>query len=249
MREASRQLPGHQPAGELEQRQRVAPGLGDDPVPHPLVEPTGDRRLEQRMRIAVTQPADQQLGHAREAVLLTGLTEGEHHGDGFGQEATGGEGEDLSGGAIEPLGIVDQTDERPLAGDLRQQTQQGQADEEPVRHVPLADAQRRGESVALGSWQALQAGQHRCAQLVQPGERQLHLGLDARRPGDPAPRRSPVEVAQQRGLADARLAPHDERLAVAVPDVRHEPVQQLAFLLPPPESGAGVTIRHDHPLC
>ena len=36
---------------------------------------------------------------------------------------------------------------------------------------------------------------------------------------------------------------------MAVPDRRHEPVQQLALLLPPPESGADVTIRHDHPLC
>src|SRR5262252_6341573 len=31
-----------------------------------------------------------------------------------------------------------------------------------------------------------ETAEHRCAQRVQAGERELHLGLDARRPGDPA---------------------------------------------------------------
>jgi hypothetical protein len=42
-----------------------------------------------------------------------------------------------------------------------------------------------------------------------PGERQLHLRLDARDLRDAESGRLPSGVAQQRGLADARLAADD----------------------------------------
>ena len=47
---------GRQPAGQLQQRERVAARLGDDPVPHSLVQPPGDRRRQQRARIVVAEP-------------------------------------------------------------------------------------------------------------------------------------------------------------------------------------------------
>ena len=43
------------PMGQLEQGQRVAAGLGDDPVPDPLVQPTGDDRGQQRSRVRIDQ--------------------------------------------------------------------------------------------------------------------------------------------------------------------------------------------------
>jgi hypothetical protein len=43
------------PMGQLEQGQRVAAGLGDDPVRDPLVQPTGDERGQQRSRVRIDQ--------------------------------------------------------------------------------------------------------------------------------------------------------------------------------------------------
>ena len=60
-REATCQLGRGQAAGQLQQGERVAAGLGDDPVAHPLVEPPGTRRVQQRASIAVAQPADRPL--------------------------------------------------------------------------------------------------------------------------------------------------------------------------------------------
>jgi hypothetical protein len=53
----------------------------------------------------------------------------------------------------------------------------------------------------------------RQAELMQPGERRLHLGFDARR-ADYVTTPSPLgQIVQERRLADARLAADDEHLA------------------------------------
>jgi hypothetical protein len=59
--EPAGQFRHRQPACQLQQGQGVAAGLGDDPIPDPLVQPPGDHRVEQRTRIAVAQPRDHQL--------------------------------------------------------------------------------------------------------------------------------------------------------------------------------------------
>jgi hypothetical protein len=44
---------------------------------------------------------------------------------------------------IEPLLVIDQADQRLLSGCIGQQAQHGQADQEPVRGRPGAEAERR----------------------------------------------------------------------------------------------------------
>ena len=80
-----------------------------------------------------------------------------------------------------------------------------------------------------GLRQLLEPAEHRRAQRVQAGERELHLGLDARRPGDPASLRGRRQVPQQRGLADPRLAAQDQHPALARAHSRDEPVQRVAL--------------------
>ena len=46
---------GVSPAGQLEQGQRVPARLGDDPVPHPLVESPRNHRVQQRASVAVAR--------------------------------------------------------------------------------------------------------------------------------------------------------------------------------------------------
>jgi hypothetical protein len=83
-----------------------------------------------------------------------------------------------------------------------------------------------GEGVALGDGQPLQAVQHGGAELVEAGVGQLHLRLHARRPGD-LPAGDPVgQVAEQGGLAHARLAAQDHDAAATGVRVGQEPVER-----------------------
>ena len=74
-----------------------------------------------------------------------------------------------------------------------------------------------------------QTAQHRRAQRMQPGERELHLGLHPRYPGDPAPLRGGRQIPQQGRLADARLAAQDQHTTLTRPRFRHEPIQHLTL--------------------
>ena len=62
--------------------------------------------------------------------------------------------------------------------------------------------------------------EHRRAQVMQPGERQLHLRLHAGGPRDAAPAGPLGDVLQQRGLADPGLAAQYQHRALARPRVR-----------------------------
>jgi hypothetical protein len=64
---------------------------------------------------------------------------------------------------------------------------------------------------------------------VDPGERQLGLGLHAERALDPATRGPRGQVVEERGLSDPGFSSHDERLTPAGPHADQEPIQRLAL--------------------
>ena len=64
---------------------------------------------------------------------------------------------------------------------------------------------------------------------MHPRERQLHLGLDAGELRDPEAGRLARGVAQQRGLADARLAADDQGLALTLADPRQQSIEHVAL--------------------
>jgi hypothetical protein len=68
--EPAGQLGRGPPPRQLQQGQRVAAGLGDDPVAHPLVEPAGDRRLQQRAGVPVAQAGDHELRQPDQLILV-----------------------------------------------------------------------------------------------------------------------------------------------------------------------------------
>jgi hypothetical protein len=230
--EPTGQLRRGQPPRQLHQRERVTPRLGDDPVPHPLVEPPRDHRVQQGAGIGVAQTLDHQLRKPHQPLVLAGLTHREHDGDRFRQEAARDERKYLRRGPVEPMCIIDQADERRLLSHLRQQSEHRQADQEAIRRLSGTQADCRAQRLALRVRQARQAAEHRRAEQMQAGERDLHLGLDPRGTGDSTPRRPLVEILQQNGLADARFATEDQDLAVAVADAHQQPVQRLALLAP-----------------
>ena len=102
-------------------------------------------------------------------------------------------------------------------------------DEEAIRRRSGAQAERRAQRVALRVRQMLETAEHGRAQRVQAGEGELHLGLDARRPGDPASLGGRRQVPQQGGLADARLAAQDQHPALARAHTRDESFQHVAL--------------------
>jgi hypothetical protein len=118
--EAACQLCRHEIPRKLEQRERVATRLGDDPLPHLLVEPSLDRRGEQLPGVAVAQPPDRKLRQVRQLRGVARLADGEHDRDRLGEQASRGEAQGLRRLAIQPLRIVDQADERLLLRRLGQ---------------------------------------------------------------------------------------------------------------------------------
>jgi hypothetical protein len=120
--------------------------------------------------------------------------------------------------------IVHDPDQWSLPGHLRQQAQHGQTHREAIGSGPVPQVERRGERLALRTGQALDPVQERCAQLMQPSERELHLGLDARRPRPATSGRALKQVLKQRGLAGSGLTAQDQHLTLPRLHVRHQPV-------------------------
>ena len=143
-REPAGQFGRAQALVELEQGERIAAGLLDDPGGHALVEPTRDDRGQQRPRVIVSQPPDFKLRQPGEFGVW--LAYREHQRDRLGQQAAPDETEDLSGGPVEPLRVVHHAQQRPFLRRLRHQAERGEGDHEPVRVVargqPERDAQR-----------------------------------------------------------------------------------------------------------
>jgi uncharacterized protein YbjT (DUF2867 family) len=78
---------------------------------------------------------------------------------------------------------------------------------------------------------------------MQPGERELHLGLDARHPSDATLRGVLGDVVQQRRLADPRLAAQDLHRALPRADALQLAVQHLALVAAASKHGA-VSLCH-----
>ena len=137
------------PARQLEQRERVAAGLAEDPVPNPRVERPGDRRVQQPAGVVGDQALDHELRQSLELVLVAGLAQREHQSHPLRQQASRHERECLHGHLVEPLRVVDDADQRLLLGGVGQQAQDGQADQEAIRRRAGAQAERRVQRVAL----------------------------------------------------------------------------------------------------
>ena len=110
-----------------------------------------------------------------------------------------------------------------------QQSEHGKADQEPVGRLAGREAQCDAQRVLLRVRKFVEPGEHRRAELMQRGERQLHFGLDAGDAQDSNTGGLPSAVVQEGRFADARLAAHDKRRALAVADIRQEPIERSAF--------------------
>ena len=116
-----------------------------------------------------------------------------------------------------------------------EQVEHGDGDQEPVRRIARRDAQGDSKRVLLRFWERVEPVEHRRAQPMDPGERQLHLRLDAFDLGDAQARGLPRGVPQQRGLSDARLAADHQDGALTVARLGEHAVEALALACPAEE--------------
>ena len=118
-------------------------------------------------------------------------------------------------GVVEPLEVVDETQQGLLLGELREQRERRQADEEAVGRIAGREPERHAQRVPLRRRERVDAATQRRAELMQSRERQLHLGLDAGDLHDPEARGLTGGVPQQRRLADPGLTADHEHAAAA----------------------------------
>ncbi len=228
--EPARQLGRRQPPWQLQQRQRVTARLGDEPLPHSLVQRHTQRRAQQRASVTTGQALNSKLRQPFE--LIPEVARHQHQRDRLRQQPPRHEHQRLRRGAIKPLRVINHTHKRALLGHLRQQAQHRQPDQKPIRRVPRPQPERDAQRVLLGDREPVQPIQHRRAQLLQGGERKLHLRLHTDRTRNPEPRRGRDRRLNQSRLADPSLPANHEHPALAPAHHLEQPFQRLALLAP-----------------
>jgi hypothetical protein len=176
----ARELVGIQRHRQLEQRQWIALG-GLDQAPTNVRREPGWELLGQQSGGGVgIQPGEVKLseagGRERMEVVIVG---GDQQHDPFGLEPSGSEGKRVGRRLVQPLRIVHQADQWPLLGHLREQAQRAHTNQEPVGAFGGGEPEGSLQGGRLGAWKPLDMAEHRPDELMQGGERQLRLGLDA----------------------------------------------------------------------
>ena len=151
--EAARQLRRRQPAGHLQQRKRISARLNNQPLHDRVIQTSRQHGLQQRPRIATVQALDPHLRQSGERVAQ--LARREQQRDLFRQQAASYEHKRARRRTIEPLRVIDGTQQRPLFGGLGHQTENRQPDQERVRGPPTAQTESDSKRVALGGGEAL----------------------------------------------------------------------------------------------
>jgi hypothetical protein len=253
--EAARQFGRGQAPRQLQQGQRITVRFGHDQVADLGVQRPGQHRVQQGPGVVLAQPGDGQLGQPGQLVLpvpgqfAVQRANREHQADTVGDQAPGGEPQRLGRRLVEPLLVVDHADERPARRDLGHQAEHGQPDQETIRGRSRGQAEGHPQRVPLRRGQVAGVIQHGRAQLMQAGEGQLHLGLDARRPRHPAAAGLPDQVAQQRAFAHAGRAAHHQGPALPAPHRVDEPVKRVPLGAPvgqlQPQSHTAMLAPHE----
>ena len=153
---SARQFRRRQPSRQFEQRQRVAPCLGHQSVDHPRIDGPAMSRDKQRARIFVRQTGDDELGQTGQLLPVARVPHRQDHRDGFRPQSPRDECQCLRRGAVQPLCVVDETDQRPLARDLAQQAERGQPDHQAIWSTSRAQPKRRAQRIALRTGQVVQ---------------------------------------------------------------------------------------------
>jgi hypothetical protein len=165
------------------------------------------------------------------AERFAALASREEQRDPVRQQPPGDERERPSRGRIEPLGVVDHTQEGLIVRCFDQQTQYREPDEEWVRGASGGETERDGKRLALRIGQALAEAEDRPRELLERGVRQLRFALDAGSANDLA---VPCELNrefEESGLAHAGLSVEHQPSPVPGTCVIQEALEHLSLSL------------------
>ena len=134
----------------LDERQRVAARLRDDPVRDRGAQPRPGRRREHGAGVVGGQPGQAEFWQPAQAAREPrGLADGEDDGDRVGVQPPGHERERVSGFLIQAVCVVDQAQQRLAGGLPGEQPQRGQPGEKAVRRAAFRHAERHPQRGAL----------------------------------------------------------------------------------------------------
>ena len=88
--------------------------------------------------------------------LVARLAHGEDQPDRLHTETAPNERQREYRGQVEPLRVVDDAHDRPVLRDMAEQTQDRQANEEPIRRITIAQTKRGPKGIALRTGKPLQ---------------------------------------------------------------------------------------------
>ncbi len=228
--------------GQLEQRERVALRIGDQPLAHGRRQ-RGEPLLEQGRRGRSVQRLDLVTGQSSTIEEALGLgPQSRQESDTGASEATHGRSKDQRTRPVQPLQIIDYHEQGPSCRGVAEKSQNRVRDHQPARRRPGVQPKRDAQRLAMQGRQHRQVVQERMQDNAEPREAKLCLELCAGRPDHPRSSRLCVEYGdiQQRRLADTSVAGHQQRPA---PDSRviHEAADEPDVQVPPDELHGRIT--------
>ena len=229
----ARELRGAQRRRQLDERQRVAVGL----LEQPLADLRRGRRGGVREQLGggrVVEAVDRVRGHVgRLEHAHVALARAEQEHDALGIEPARDELQRVGGPGIEPVGVVDEAQDRLLLGELGQQRQRTGVDEEALLPAAVREPERGPQRGGLRCGQPVEVAQRRAQKLLQRGERQLGLRLDPARGEHVHVARAGARVLEQDRLADTGLAAQRQRSAPRVAGRVEQCADEGALSVPP----------------
>jgi hypothetical protein len=114
------------------------------------------------------------------------------------------------------VGVVREHEHGPRLGELSEDGKRARADEMALGRRGRREAERAAQGLRLRHGQPLERAEHGREERVQPGERELDLGLHAPHAEHGGVPGRGGRVLEQRRLADPRLTPEHEHAAAPV---------------------------------
>ena len=151
----ARELGGAERGRQLDERERVAVGLLEQPLAHLRRRRRGRVREQLRSRriVEAVDVMRRHVGRLEHADVA--LARGEQEHDALRVEPARDELQRVRGAGVEPVRVVDQAQHRPLLGKLGQQRQTGGVDEEALLPAAVREPERGPQRGGLGRGQAV----------------------------------------------------------------------------------------------
>nr|CEL13244.1 hypothetical protein [Kibdelosporangium sp. MJ126-NF4]CTQ98936.1 hypothetical protein [Kibdelosporangium sp. MJ126-NF4] len=130
------------------------------------------------------------------------MSDGEDGRDRVGMEAADGEQQRVDRRLVEPLGVIEQAQQRPVAGELREQAQRRRSRNVPLDRCP-AGPERGAQRLRLRAGECAETIKVAREEQLERGERHLGLGLDAHHSRDPSTTADASRRTARRWSADS----------------------------------------------